>query len=698
MGKIIILDEKTSNQIAAGEVIERPASVIKEMAENAIDAGATAITVEIRNGGISYIRITDNGSGMEADDVEIAFERHATSKLKQIEDLDALTTMGFRGEALAAIASVSRLEVKTKTSGSSTGIHVKIEGGRVVEVASAGCPVGTTFIVRNLFFNTPARYKFLKKDATEAGYVSDNMEKLALAYPGISFKLISNNETIMHTPGNHDLLSVIYSIYGKETAKGVIETSYAQEALTVSGFIGRPETARGTRSQQSFFLNRRFIRSKIMTSAIEEAYKTVLMQHKFPFCVLNITAPPASFDVNVHPQKLEVRFSNEGALYTATYHGVKSALQSVSLIGDFEENPARGNHKSIQGHQPAQTILASELFVKPPERTVSYKQEERANNVAIPYMVHEAKPSECVGESACTMEITEPQRMLNMDTALQVDAIAINQAKPDAEQAKAAYHVLIDDGQDKREDQPSVPIVESFPAIAIEEHPHENKDKETLNYQYETLNYQPKEAVNLRSEASKEVQVLLHAEIVGQAFDTYILLEYGNSLYIIDQHAAHERIRYEMLKKRLTSRDMASQAVLEPYILKLSPQEQEFVFAKLTDFEAAGFDIEAFGPGTIIIRGIPDLYDGIFKSADFMEILERWMQSPISVSGIPDEALFTMACKGAIKANQRLGEQEIRALIQNLCDTENPYTCVHGRPITVTMDQKELEKRFKRIV
>ena len=347
MSKIVILDETTANQIAAGEVIERPASVVKEMVENSIDAGADVITVEIKNGGIAYIRVTDNGAGMEADDVEIAFERHATSKIRRIEDLGGLSTMGFRGEALASIVSVSHLEVTTKTEDAKNGIYMKFEGGRVAAVNQVGCPKGTSFIVRDLFYNTPARYKFLKKDSTEAGYVSDIIERLALAHPEISFKLIQNSQVQMHTPGNNDLQSVIYSIYGNEIAKKVVPVEYENEGIRTSGFTGLPEIARGSRNRQSFYINGRYIKSRMIASAIEDAYKTFLMQNKFPFCVLFIAAPPESFDVNVHPQKLEVRFSNEGAVYSSVYHAIKNALLNTSMFRSYEEEPV----------QPASRIL-----------------------------------------------------------------------------------------------------------------------------------------------------------------------------------------------------------------------------------------------------------------------------------------------------------------------------------------------------
>jgi len=633
MNKIVILDEKTANQIAAGEVIERPASVVKEMVENSIDAGATQITVEIRNGGISYIRVTDNGSGMERDDLELAFERHATSKIRRIEDLDKLSTLGFRGEALASIASVSQLEVTTKTEDALTGTTLKMEGGRVTAVNQAGSPKGTTFIVRNLFYNTPARYKFLKKDSTEAGYVYDIIQRLALANPGISFKFIQNNQTQLHTPGNHDLLSVIYSIFGKDTAKSVLPVSYKHEGFILEGYVGKPEIARGNRNNQSVFLNGRYIKCKVITKALEDAYKTMLMQNRFPFCVLKLQCPTESYDVNVHPQKLEVRFADENAVYNTVYHGVKSTLLKESGIREFEPtkiDEAEEKHDTPVSIPPIESginkkIPPAAFSVLPKQSTLFDRPEKR--------ILSETKDDD-----------------LPEETGIQYDNKPMYIEKNEVfEKAKTVEESV------------------SF----------EKTGQATEN---------------------APVKELLDAAIIGQVFDTYILLQSGNNLYIIDQHAAHERIRFETIKQRRAKNEAFSQILLEPLIIKLTATEYDFVMEKQSAFQSVGFEIEAFGSNTVIIRSIPDFYESGFSTGDFHEILDRWIQTGSDQSDISDEALYMISCKGALKANRPLSKEEIRGLLESLCTLENPYTCVHGRPVILTMEKKEFEKRFKRIV
>ena len=621
MSKIVILDEKTANQIAAGEVIERPASVIKEMAENAVDAGASAITAEIRNGGISYIRVTDNGSGMESDDVEMAFERYATSKIRRIEDLDSLTTMGFRGEALASIAAVSHLEVRTKTKDTQAGTLLVIEGGKVTENTQTGCPVGTSFIIQNLFYNTPARYKFLKKDSTEAGYVSDMMVRLALAHPEISFKFISNNQVQHHTPGNNDLLSVIYSIYGNETAKAVVPIDNEGSGIQVYGFIGKPEIARGTRSTQSFFLNGRTIRNKIMTSALEDAFKTFLMQNKYPFCVINLKLSPQAYDVNVHPQKLEVRFSNESAVFSAVYHAVKDALTDTSLIREAYPQP-----------------------VPNPE-----------------------KPAVVQGTPVIQMKFDS-----NVGTIMST-----------SQEAKLEYNIPSSAGYKQGESQTKV---FSF-------HPVTSEEKEAEGFAGVAAN--PEES---GEKVGRGANILLTSEIIGQIFDTYIILQNGENMFLIDQHAAHERIRYESLRRRIREGQPCAQIVLEPFVTKVSALEYDFLFSRMDAFEKAGFEIEAFGPLTIIIRSIPDIFESSFGLSDFHDILDRWMVTSGEKTELSDEAVYMMACKSAIKANRSMNRDEITALLKQLYSVENPYTCVHGRPVIISISQKELEKKFKRIV
>jgi DNA mismatch repair protein MutL len=664
MSKIVILDEKTANQIAAGEVIERPASVVKEMVENSIDAGASQITVEIRNGGISYIRITDNGSGMEDDDVEIAFERHATSKIRKIEDLDGLSTMGFRGEALASIASVSHLEVTTKTREAANGIILKMEGGRVISASQTGCPAGTTFIIRNLFYNTPARYKFLKKDTTEAGYVSDIMERLAMAHPEISFKFIANNQVQMHTPGNNDLLSVIYSIYGREIAKSVLSLNYENEGYALSGYVGRPEISRGTRGRQSIFINGRYIKSPVVTNALEEAYKTLLMQNKFPFCVLLINTSPEAFDVNVHPQKLEVRFSNESALYSTIYHGVKNALLGTSLIRNFQtEETAEPAEKTKTG------ISDSSRNIKVVPSTEPEKMENTSGSGGLPKQSN-------LFESAYI-------RSEQQAAASGLDS-KIRDSLSDFQISRQTYNTYEAD-MPKSVQEPQ-PVIEHEPQPVIEQEPQPEIEHEPLQESYVPVS------------KSESLRQLSEASIVGQAFDTYIILQNGDNLFIIDQHAAHERIRYETLKLRLSKEESFSQVVMEPFIIRLSMKEFNFVMHRLDSFQKLGFDVEAFGPCTVILRSIPDFYDSSFTTGDFQDILDRWLQSNIQDNGISEETIYMMSCKGAIKANRTLSKEEINGLVESLCTMENPYTCVHGRPVIITLNKKEFEKKFKRIV
>lgn len=630
MGRIVILDENTANQIAAGEVIERPASVIKELVENSIDAGATVITVEIRNGGISYIRVTDNGCGMESDDVELAFERHATSKIRRIEDLDSLTTMGFRGEALASIAAVAHVEVRTKTAEEQEGTMVRIEGGKVISVSQAGCPTGTTITVKNLFFNTPARYKFLKKDSTEAGYVSAMIMRLALAHPEISFKFINNGQVQLHTPGNHDLMSVVYSLFGSETARAVLPVEHEESGIKVTGFAGKPEISRGNRNYQFFFLNGRTIKNKILATALEDAYKTLLMQNKFPFCVLNLKVSPELYDVNVHPQKLEVRFSNENAVYLAVLHAVKGALSSASLIREVTAPSYEVSAKIPKTEAPRQLELEvsdkSGPRLPPPQR--------------FPYP-------------------WEPVKKNEDNAGRSYERLAANDTKTGADAAETYLDAV----------------------------------KEEINRQ-ETPGTEKPDAPK---ERGSDILSLKESEIVGQVFETYIILQRGDTMYLIDQHAAHERIRYETLRKRISEGQTFSQVVLEPYVIRLSPTEYDFLFSRIDDFKKAGFEIESFGPQTVIIRSVPDIPGG-FSLDDFRGLLDRWMETAGEKSGISDEAIYMMACKSAIKANRRMEKEEIRALVDQLLSMDNPYTCVHGRPVIISISQRELEKRFKRIV
>ena len=605
MGKIIILDEQTANQIAAGEVVEGPASVVKELVENAVDAGATQVQAEIRNGGVKLIRVTDNGSGMERDDVELAFERHATSKIRKITDLNAIRSMGFRGEALASIASVSRLEMITRTAEETTGVKVAIEGGHILSVEETGCPAGTTFLVRDLFFNTPARYKFLKKDVTEGARVADVMERLALAHPNVSIQLRSNNEIVMHTPGNGDLASTVYSLYGKETAGSLLHLSHVHEGIAVSGFVGLPSIARGNRGRQTVLMNGRFIQNRSVTAALDEAFKTLLMTRQFAFAVLVLDIPPMRVDVNVHPAKLEVRFSEEGTVFSAVHGAVRNALMAGSLAGELA---------------PVETLEAGKPTLAPFAVRIPVEGEAEQQHYVPPLS---ALPPEA-GKSAAS------------DSLLRT--------------------------------------AELQPRIRVEPH-----------------NDLPNTSVRHPS--------FLEMRIVGQVFDTYLVLQHLDEMLLLDQHAAHERIRYEDLKWSLASGTTNSQQLMQPIRLEMSAMEHDQAVQSMEDLRRIGFELETFGRDTILVRAIPSTFDGGLTGPELASILSDWpRESSRRQAGISEDLLRRISCKGAIKANRMMGEEEIRALLERLSNLENPYTCVHGRPILLRFPRRELEKRFKRIV
>ncbi len=640
MGKIIILDEQTANQIAAGEVVEGPASVAKELVENAVDAGASQVQVEIRNGGVKLIRVTDNGSGMERDDVELAFERHATSKIRKITDLNDIRSMGFRGEALASIASVSRLEMITRTSEEIAGVKVAIEGGHILSVEETGCPAGTTFLVRDLFFNTPARYKFLKKDVTEGARVADVMERLALAHPDVSIQLRSNGEIVMHTPGNGDLASTVYSLYGKETAGSLLKLSHIHEGIAVSGFVGRPSIARGNRGRQTVLMNGRFIQNRSVTAALDEAFKTLLMTRQFAFAVLVLDIPPMRVDVNVHPAKLEVRFSEEGAVFSAVHGAVRNALMAGSLAGLLA---------------PVETLEAG----KPP---------------LAPFAVRIPVDGEA-----------EQQHYVPPLTALPPDAgksIASGGTRPEdkhrvePEQTESCTDGLPGKGEAYVETSADKPLrtAEPQPRIRVATH-------------------------NDFPDTSVRHPSFLEMRIVGQVFDAYLVLQHLDEMLLLDQHAAHERIRFEDLKWSLASGMTNSQQLMQPIRLEMSAMEYDQAVQSFEDLHRIGFELETFGRDTILVRAIPTTFDGGLTGPELASILSDWpRESNRRQEGISEELLHRISCKGAIKANRMMGGEEIRALLERLSNLENPYTCVHGRPILLRFPRRELEKRFKRIV
>lgn len=602
MAIINILDHQTIDKIAAGEVVERPSSVVKELVENAIDAGADAVTVEIKDGGTSLIRVTDNGQGIEKEQVHNAFLRHATSKIASADDLTELSSLGFRGEALASIAAVSMVEMISKTPQELTGIRYVIEGGIEKEREEIGAPEGTTVLVRNLFYNTPPRRKFLKQPQTEGSYVADLMEHLAMSNPKVSFKFILNGQTKFYTAGNGDLSEIIYRIYGKEISRELVPVAYKEEGVSVEGLLGKPVINRSNRNYEIFFVNGRYIKNSLISKAIEEGYREYLMQHKFPFCVLHFSIDTDQIDVNVHPTKMEVRIANGPAFYDTVKNVIHKTLHETEMI---------------------------------PEVILTADKSKKADNAGIKASVPE--PFEC--------------RRIAQETNLS-----------DYEQT-------------------------------ILSNPSE------YNRVRQTSDYGETSQLNLFEDKILSEQARTHYEIIGQLFDTYWMVSYEDKLLIIDQHAAHEKVKYERLIKRFREHDIVSQTVNPPVIVTLSGRELECYLKYTEDFESLGFMIEGFGGNDYAIRGVPlDLY-GYGEKDFFREILDELADE--TGSGTPESVrmrIASMACKAAVKGNMRLSIQEAEKLIDELLMLENPYHCPHGRPTIVSMTKYELEKKFKRIV
>ena len=656
MGRIVVLDENTANQIAAGEVVEGPASIVKEMVENAVDAGATQVQAEIRNGGIRYIRVTDNGCGMERDDVEMAFERHATSKLRKIDDLDEIRSMGFRGEALASIASVSRMEMLTRTPEDAEGTKVRMEGGTLLSVEPVGGAAGTTFVVRDLFYNTPARYKFLKKDATEAARVEDVMERLALAHPGVAMQLVSNGQTVLRTPGNGDLASTIYALYGRQTAEALLPLALEQEGIRVSGFVGRPVIARGNRTRQTFLMNGRVIRSATLTAALDEGYRTLLMTRQYAFAVLVLEIPPLRVDVNVHPAKLEVRFAEERAVFSAVHGAVRNALLADAAAGGLAPTESFGASVSVRETHVAPATVQQQLVpeaVSLPADAGARLGGEPSRQSPSPLQQASYKPEERILAPQAMQTPQKPQ------TPEEASSLA------PASHARADLTVL--------SMEPAWPAASAEPAR--DPMPHSTA------------------APDARHPA------FLRMRQVGQVFDSFIVLELEDEMLLLDQHAAHERIRFEDLRWGLRDGNAPSQPFLQPVALHFSAMEMEQAVPLLASLERIGFDMESFGGNTLLVRAIPATFDGGLSEAELSAIvLEGISDSGNRQGAVSEETLHRISCKGAIKANRTLSALEIHALLERLSTLENPYTCVHGRPILLRFPRRELEKRFKRIV
>ena len=668
MGSIVLLDDLTINQIAAGEVIERPANVVKELVENSIDAGATSINVEIENGGISLIRITDNGKGIAADDVEIAFERHATSKIRSAKDLIKVSTMGFRGEALASIAAIAKVELVTKTKDAEMGTRISGEGGDVVLKEECGAPNGTTITVRELFFNTPVRYKFLKKDFTEGGYIETALERISLINPGISFRLISNKKQILQTSGNGDMKTVVFNIFGKDVSQNIVDLNFEYEGIEVTGVAGKPEIARSNRSNQLFYVNGRFIKDKTLSAATEEAYRTLVPQGKFCFCVVNVNMNPEMVDVNVHPAKLEVRFTEEGKVFKAVYHAVRNALLGNDLIKDesADEKPiVREN--AVTNETPVKKGLF-EIF------RGGKSNEKKEENTNLRTMDIEVTKKE--------NDDTFISKMMTKDRQ---ENIGANEEHLDGKDTVSELTV--------REQTNNYNVNDEENEVTTN-----NKIKDIVDAYNEKESSEQKQVPMFYEQDFIEKVELPEYQILGVAFNTYILLQLDDDIYILDQHAAHERVLYEKVKQNFyKDGGKEVQMLLLPDVIDLPKKDMRLVHDNLKLFEQSGFDIEEFGENTIKINGVPVICYEMDTKDLFLDIIDGLdITNRTNKQDIEEKFISTVACKAAVKANMYLDEREIRGLLDELLLLENPFTCPHGRPTAIRITKTEIEKKFGR--
>ena len=681
MGKIAVLDQQTIDKIAAGEVVERPASVVKELVENAIDAGATQITVEIKEGGIGYIRITDNGSGMEKDDIPVAFLRHSTSKIRSADDLLGVSSLGFRGEALSSISAVAMVELITKTKENELGSRCYIEGGVQKSLEEIGAPDGTTFIIRNLFYNTPARKKFLKSEMSEASAIHELMTHLAMSHPEVGFKVLIGGQMRIQTSGNGNLKDVIYHLYGRDVAMRLIEVDREEGPLHVRGFLGKPEISRGNRNYENYFVNGRYVKSKIIAKGIEDGYKTFMMQHRYPFVCLDIHMDGKMLDVNVHPTKMELRFSNQNLVYDLLERMTKDALSGRELIPEVTLDEPKKQvvmpEKAPQQVPPVQTL-------REPESTYQVQKPAAVPTASVERTI----PSYQKPEQKVSLEkmwtTPEPQKEPVKPQNKNLEYFMEQMRKRVEERYKAPEAPAPTEQRETTETaQSTVPEQSAtVPETPVEEKPPQKPEQLDL-FDGKLL--------------SKEAAV--HHVIIGQLFDTYWLVQFGEKLYIIDQHAAHEKVLYERLMKDLRNRTFQSQMLSPPIILNLSMQEEELFLKYRSCFTEMGFEIEEFGEKAYAVRAVPANLPGVARREILMELLDSL--SDITGSGNSEslmDKVASMSCKAAVKGNHPMSAMEAKALIDELLSLENPYNCPHGRPTIISMSKYELEKKFKRIV
>lgn len=767
MGKIVLLDELTINQIAAGEVIERPASVVKEMVENSIDAGATNIIVEIKNGGISYIRVADNGKGIARDDVEIAFERHATSKIRSAEDLQEVKSMGFRGEALASIAAIANVELVSRTEDQPTGERVIAEGGEILSVEEVACSVGTVITVKNLFFNTPVRYKFLKKDFTETGYIEDVISRIALVHPEISIKLINTGKTTITTNGNGDIKSVVYSIYGKDIAEEIIPVEYEYENIKVKGVIGKPAIARSNRANQIFFVNNRYIKDKTLTAAAEQAYKGMIPIGKFAFLILNLEMDPSKVDVNVHPAKLEVRFSEENTVFQAVFHTIKNTLLSADLISDREKNKEIKEASEDAFKIDYNNLNKGGLFEKPgissntTQETIKLDNSKLFNNYQNSDTNNvDTKNIENTGNKA-SIDVFERLKKLQQQLKDDIVANPSIQLTDDYKMMENKYNEIVtatdelsknSEMQDiKTESEGTVDLNNKLQEDeSFEEDKLENKNVENTNNTNNETEEKIESEQNQQVEEVKDKILSFEAmykqlfgkepyggrlkvedttkkedkykiteddldenvsvfegmpeyqkptyKFIGIAFKTYVILEMNQELYIMDQHAAHERILYERVKKNFFNDvDKECQMLLLPDVITLTNKEMNIARDNFKLFERAGFMVEEFGENTIKVSGVPEICIDLDTKELFMETLDEINTVARTAKQEKEEKFIaTVACKAAVKANMALTEEEVKSLMDELLKLPNPFSCPHGRPTVIKMSKYDIERKFAR--
>lgn len=692
MKRIAVLDQNTIDKIAAGEVVERPSSVVKELVENAIDAGATAVTVEVTDGGKKLIRITDNGSGIEADQIPLAFCRHATSKIEKVEDLEQITSLGFRGEALSSIAAVSQVELITKTPSAITGSRYIIEGGAERSLEELGAPDGSTFLVRNLFYNTPARSKFLKSDMTEANYIHTLMEQLALSHPEISFKYIQNKQVKLHSSGNYNVKDVIYSVYGKDIAKALLEADYENDFMKITGFVGKPEIARGNRGFENYYINGRYVKNNIITKAIENAYRGFLMQHKFPFVSLQMEMEGNDLDVNVHPAKREVRFAREQEVYEAVYDTVRKALTKKEMIPSFtigkeEKAPPQEVPKPADIPEPFETKRRETIYERNrPLREPSATYGEKISE--------DTAPAKCNNtEFSRNTDLQSPPAPAGASSSIQDNKEVFSKEE------EALFHGTLHQAVKSEEGCSEPEKIQRQEAPFSEPVPKDSqKATEKAGERTSASKSSPKQ-MELFEEKLLAPESRNKIRLIGQVFDTYWLVQFGEYFYIIDQHAAHEKIYYEKFVKEFRENTVTSQYLNPPMIVTLNLQEEAILKDNETYFRQFGFEIEHFGGKEYCISAVPSNLYGLTEEQLFLDMLDHLTDArEKDLFEIFAQRLATMACKAAVKGNHAMSSQEAEKLIDQLLKLDNPYHCPHGRPTIISMTKTELEKKFKRII